>query len=82
MGYWKLRNRSLRMRPTEGSRRSSISRKAGDKFLWRLSKQSEPLWSEPGSYSSMKMGAGRAFGFESRGIQSENSLAAFSSSLG
>jgi len=30
--------------------------------------QSDPLWSEPGSYSSTKTGEGKAFGFESRGI--------------
>ena len=81
MGYWKSRNRSLRARLTEGSRRSSTSRKAGEMFPWEPSKLSEPLWSELGSNSSMKTGAGKASGFESRAVQSENSLAAFSSSV-
>jgi len=65
------------MRPTEGCRQWSISRKAGGKFPLQLSKQSEWLWSEPESNSLMKTGAGKAFGFESRGVQSENSVAAF-----
>ena len=67
MGYWKSRNHSLRTRPIEGSRRSSTSRKAGDKFPWQLSKQSEPLLSEPESNSSMKMGAEKACVFGSSG---------------
>ena len=78
MGYWRSRNRSLRMRPTEGSRRSSTSRKVGDKFPWQLSKQFEPLSSKPESNSSTKTGAEKAFGYENRGMQGESSPVAFS----
>jgi hypothetical protein len=66
----------------EVSRRSSTSRKNGDKFPWVLSKLSAPLCSEPESNSLTKTGAGKAFGFEGRDIQSENSLVAFSLSTG
>ena len=81
-GLRKSRNRSLRTRPSLGSRRSSTSRKNGGKFRWKLSKQSEPLWSAPGSYSSTKTGAGKALGVESLGFQGENRRGAFSSSVG
>src|ERR1700686_730360 len=41
-----------------------------DRFLLELSKLSAPLWSEAESNSSTKTVAGRAFGFEGRGIES------------
>jgi len=78
VGYWKSRNCSLRTRPTSGCRRLSTSKRTGDRFPRELWKQSEPPWSEPESNSSTKTEAGKAFGFESHGIPSENSLTAFS----
>jgi hypothetical protein len=67
----------LRTRPIEGFQRLSTSKKSGDKFRWVLSKQSAPPSSERESNSLTKTGAGKVFGFESRGVQGENSFAVY-----
>ena len=60
----------------QGDREATIGDGLGNR--WELSKQLEPLWNEPASNSSMKMGMGKAFGYEKEVIRSKDSFARLS----